>query len=96
MKKNLVILLAMLLCICVAACVANANAQAADPTEQTSAPTTVPPTLETIDISNVEIEKPTLDINVPTPDEMPTLPEGDFHVPPGARPEPPTEVDTII
>ena len=92
MKKMLAVLVAALLCVCFGACVAeSSDTPTTLPTEQT----TEAPTLETVDGSDVDIEHPTLDINVPTPDEMPTLPEGDFHVPPGERPEPPTEVDSM-
>lgn len=82
MKKTLAVLLTMLLCLCAAACVSNANAQAADPTEQT----TEAPTLETYTGPTIEFEHPTIDINVPTPDEMPTKPEYDYSIPPGERP----------
>ena len=97
MKKILIVLLAVLLCICVAACVASANAQAADPMEQTPAPTTEAPILEPYTGPTIEIERPTLDVQVPSPDEMPTLPDGDFHIPPGERPGDQVEVyDGVI
>ena len=82
MKKNTIVLLAVLLVVCVALGITQALAVTTDPTEQTTVPT-----LETVDIS----ERPTVDIDIPTPDEMPDPPESDFQIPPGERPEPSTE-----
>ena len=77
MKKNTVLLLAVLLCVSLAACAVTPNVPTTEPsvTEQPSTePVTVP-------------VNPTIGGNVTPPNEMPDPPENDYSLPPDERGE---------
>ena len=89
MKKIFAIVLVVLLCVSFVAYAMASDSPSGTPTEGT----TEQPTLETYEGTLPEIERPTLNEDIQTPDEMPTKPESDYILPPGEGTTPVDKAD---